>query len=239
MVTPTPLALLGCPAGELAYQQAPSPSALGSVNTPGELAYQQASSPSVFETRVNTPEEISYGPGASPTSSPRPAPVGMMVYQQPVKDIDLSIFFEPTVSDSTVSGGMAWIKAHVNVLRIAFKGLAWLFDGSVFTGFPAPYVPLIWTVVVSKEGLVMAGGLKEDWSVLGDVNVFGMVMETVENFSGKDMMALVSCEKGQDVYLIDDKGNVVKKVLPSETVLLRNGWILASKYKFKAYVVKL
>jgi len=159
--------------------------------------------------------------------------------QQETKTKLLPYAEEPTVSDTTVSGGLIWIKVVLNMVRFAFKGLAWLFDGNKFTVFPAPYVPLIWTVVVSKEGLVMAGGLKEDWSVLGDVNVFGMVMETVENFSGKDMLALVSCEKGQDVYLIDDKGNVVKKVLPSETVLFRNGWILASKHKFKAYVVRI
>ena len=131
-----------------------------------------------------------------------------------------------------------WIKSIINMVRFPFKGLAWLFDGSQFTEFPAQETPVIFPVVVTDGYLVMSCGMKEDGTLAEDVLEFGQTREIIENNTGRDLLALVSCEKDQTVYLVDGIGNVIKRVLPSEAVLLANGWKLVSDRSFKAYVRK-
>ena len=155
-----------------------------------------------------------------------------------VVERDIPIIEEPTVTDTTPSGGVMWIKSVINIVRFPFKGLAWLFDGSQFTEFPAQEIPVIFPVVVIDGYLVMSCGMKEDGTLAEDVLGFGQTREIIENNTGRDLLALVSCEKDQTVYLVDDIGNVIKRVLPSEAVLLANGWKLVSDRSFKAFVRK-
>ena len=155
-----------------------------------------------------------------------------------VKEKDLPIIEEPTVTDTTPSGGLIWIKSVINIVRFPFKGLAWLFDGSKFTEFPAQETSVVFPVVVTDGYLVMSCGMKEDGTLAGDVLGFGRTREIIENNTGRDLLALVSCEKDQAVYLVDNIGNVIKRVLPSEAVLLANGWKLVSDRSFKAFVRK-
>lgn len=186
--------------------------------------------------------EISYQEQETITED-RPAPTQLnhneMSYQeQETITEDMPIPILPKISDSTVTGGYGWVKIVVNIVRFPFKGLMWTFDGSKFEQFPSQETPIVFPVIVSNEYLILTCGMKEDGSLVNDVLEFGTVRQVLLNNTGKDLIALTSFSKDQDVYLVDNRGNIIRKVMPSEVVLLKNGWKLVSPDPFIVFVRK-
>jgi len=158
----------------------------------------------------------------------------LAVQEQETKVLDTPIIEEPTVTDTTVEGGIIWVKAIVNVIKFAFSGKAYLFDGSKFDVLGTP-VAVIYPTLVSKDDVVyLVGGLKEDGTTPETLYVYGL--EANEYKPEKDYVAFVISET--DVYVIDDQ-NVTRGTIRGigATPVMVN-WKLVSRKPFVAIVME-
>ena len=150
------------------------------------------------------------------------------------KERDIPVVEEPTVSDTTVTGGLIWIKVIQNVIAFAFSGKAYIFDGNKFDVLGTP-VSVIYPTLVSKDDVAyLVGGLKEDGTTPETLYVYGL--EASEYKPDKDYVAFVIPET--DVYVIDEQ-NVTRGIIRGigATPVMVN-WKLVSRKPFVAIVME-
>jgi len=154
--------------------------------------------------------------------------------QQETRTKPLIYVEEPSVSDTTVSGGLVWIKLVLNLIRFAFAGKSYLFDGQSFQEATFPHKTVYPVAVSLNDFIAVAGGLKEDGTALGSVLSFG---DTVYVYiADSDYQCFVVGET--DVYVIDDSNNVRATIVTGSTPLLKR-WMLISRKPFKAVLMRL
>jgi len=182
-----------------------------------EIAYQEQ------ETKVtDTPVEQNVN-------------VSELAYQEQETVVeDLPIAEEPTITDTTPSGGLIWIRAILNVLRFAFTGKAYIFDGNEFKPIGVPIAVVFPTLVTKDDVAYLVGGLKEDGTTPETLYVYGL--EANEYKPDKDYVAFVIPET--DVYVIDDQ-NVTRGIIRGigATPVMVN-WKLVSRKPFVAIVME-
>ncbi|RLC59856.1 MAG: hypothetical protein DRI01_10925 [Chloroflexi bacterium] len=147
---------------------------------------------------------------------------------------DLPVIEEPTVTDTTPSGGLIWIKIVQNIIRFAFLGKAWLFDGTKFIELGTP-VAVIYPVLVSLDDKAyFVGGLKEDGSVPDTIYVYGYEANELE--ADKDYVAFVISET--EVYVVDEENITRGSVKGLGATPINKGWKLISRKPFTAIVME-
>ena len=147
---------------------------------------------------------------------------------------DLPVIEEPTVTDTTVSGGLLWVKAIFNIIKFAFSGKAWLFDGTKFVELSTP-VAVIYPVLTSLDDKAyFVGGLKEDGSVPDTIYVYGL--EANELKSDKDYVAFIISEAR--VYVIDEENITRGSVIGLGATPVMKNWKLISRKPFVAIVME-
>jgi len=170
------------------------------------------------------------------TPVPTPSLYKEIAYQQQeIKLKSVAIIVEPSVSDTVVSGGIAWVKIVCNVLRFAFAGKSFLFDGKEIVEWKEPGIAVIYPVAVEN---IMCGGLKEDATLYEMCKVYGKEMYVYENTTGASLAVFVDAERDATLYLIDDKGNVISKVTPGMLLYLRPNWVIVGDRQFRVIHVK-
>jgi len=154
--------------------------------------------------------------------------------QQETKLKPLIYVEEPTVTDTTVSKGLVWIKLVLNIIRFAFSGKSYLFDGQSFKEVAFPHRTVYPVAVSINDFIAVAGGLKEDGTALESVLSFG---DTVYVYiADSDYQCFVVGET--DVYVIDDNNSVRATIVTGSTPLLKR-WMLISRKPFKAVLMRL
>ena len=154
----------------------------------------------------------------------------LAVQEYEVVTKDMPILEEPNISGETVTGGVLWIKYVINIIRYAFAGKAFLFDGSSITAFPNTGVFAIYPSVAGTEDYIaFIGGLKEDNTIQNELLVYGQEVYRIE--ADRDYMALII--PGEEVVQVyDENGNIIKATKEITTVPLLKGWVVASRKQF-------
>jgi len=143
---------------------------------------------------------------------------------------------EPTVVDTTVSGGVWWLKVVQNIVAFAFAGKAYLFDGSEFRELGTP-VAVIYPVAVSDgSAAYLAGGLEEGGGV--PESLYGFNVESYVLVADRDYLAMVVAG-GSPVYAVDTGGAVAAEIRGVATVPLLAGWRLVSRSPFVAILQRI
>jgi len=176
--------------------------------------------------------------GATPVDLP-PVPfignwVEVAYHEYKVIEKHIPVVIEPSVTDSMVSGGLVWVRAILNIIKFAFSGKAYLFDGSKFDVLGTP-IAVIYPTLVSKDDVAyLVGGLKEDGTTPETLYVYGL--EANEYKPNKDYVAFVIPET--DVYVIDEQ-NVTRGIIRGigATPVMTN-WKLISRKPFVAIVME-
>ena len=146
---------------------------------------------------------------------------------------DVVVIEEPAISDTTVTGGLLWIKAVCNIINFAFAGKAYLFDGSSFKELGTP-VAVIYPVAASDgNAAYLAGGLEEDGGIPD--TVYGYGIEASELEADKDYIAFIIGE--ETVYVIDVE-NVVRAKVVTGAAPFQQGWKMVSRKPFVAIVME-
>jgi len=159
----------------------------------------------------------------------------MPSYQQWETRIKPLIYVEePSVSGTSVSGGLIWVKMVLNLLKYAFTGKSYVFDGSNFTEAAFPVRTVYPTAVSLGDYIAVAGGLSEDGSALGSILSFG---DTVYVYMSTGNYQCYVIGEG-DVYVIDEN-NSVRAVVQTGSTPLLNGWKLVSRKPFQAVLMRL
>jgi len=159
----------------------------------------------------------------------------LVAYQQQETRIKpLTYVEEPSVSDTSVSGGLIWVKMVLNLLKHAFTGKSYVFDGSSFTEAAFPVKTVYPTAVSLGDYIAVAGGLSEDGSALGSILSFG---DTVYVYMSTGNYQCYVIGEG-DVYVIDEN-NTVRAVVQTGSTPLLNGWKLVSRKPFQAVLMRL
>jgi len=154
--------------------------------------------------------------------------------QQETRTKPLTYVEEPSVSGTSVSGGLIWVKMVLNLLKYAFTGKSYVFDGSNFTKATFPVKTVYPTAVSLGDYIAVAGGLSEDGSALGSILSFG---DTVYVYMSTGNYQCYVIGEG-DVYVIDED-NTVRAVLQTGSTPLLNGWKLVSRKPFQAVLMRL
>jgi len=159
----------------------------------------------------------------------------MPSYQQQETRVEpLTYVEEPSVSGTSVSGGLIWVKMVLNLLKYAFTGKSYVFDGSNFTEAAFPVRTVYPTAVSLGDYIAVAGGLSEDGTALGSILSFG---DTVYVYLSTGNYQCYIIGEG-DVYVIDEN-NSVRAVLQTGSTPLLNGWKLVSRKPFQAVLMRL
>jgi len=168
--------------------------------------------------------------------SPHSANILEAAYQQHETKLEpLPFTDEPTVSDTSVSGGILWVKVVLNIIMFAFTRKGYVFDGSQVREWASP-TPVIFPALVSDGSRAyLAGGLHEDGSVEESLWSYGEASYMIE--SDKDSLAMVIAGD-KPVYLVDEHGSVKLVISSVLTVPFNLGWRLVSKAPFKAIVTR-
>jgi len=163
-----------------------------------------------------------------------PVPVvslhGELAYQQQETTLRrVPITEEPSVVDTTVSGGISWVKLVINVLRFAFTGKTFLFDGKEIVEWKKPGVAVVFPIAVEN---VVCGGLREDATLYELCKVYGREMYIYRNTTGASIAVFADAEPGTTLYLVDDKGNAITTVVPGMLIYLRANWSIVGDKAF-------
>ena len=150
-----------------------------------------------------------------------------------VVEKDLPVPEEPTVTDTTPSGGFAWVKVADNVLRFAFVGKAYLFDGERFEEFGSPGIIVF---PAAAQLPAVAGGLTEEGTPSPATAVYGTETYVVE--ADRDYLAMVIPGE-KPVQLVDQSGAVKQVIKGVATVPLLTGWKLVSRSQFIAMLQRI
>jgi len=125
------------------------------------------------------------------------------------------------------------LKIINNVISFAFSGKAYTFRPDVgFEEFGSPGAFIFPVVTSDGERIVVTGGLTEEGLIIGDVLGFNFTYHFVVNALPKSLVCWAYGSPDIELVLADDKGNVVKKMVVGEAVLLQPWWKLVSSKEF-------
>jgi len=145
---------------------------------------------------------------------------------------------EPTVTDTTPSGGITWIRTIVNIISYTFRGKAWVFDGTKFNEVGSPGTVVFPIVASDGEKVMVTGGITKEGLIKGEVLGYNFTYHFVVNALPKSLVCWAYGSPDIELVLADDKGTMVRTVKVAEAVLLQPWWKLISKSEFSVLCTK-
>jgi len=123
-----------------------------------------------------------------------------------------------------------YYKFTVNILRFAFTGKMYLFDGKSVKEFPSSGSQVIFPMISFGDGkIVVYGGLKEDNTINNDIYIYGQNSYVVD--IKKEGIAMIVAGD-EPVYVYDESGNVKCRITTINAVPVMKGWRVASRKPF-------
>jgi hypothetical protein len=141
-------------------------------------------------------------------------------------------FEEDVKHDSFPSSDATYVKLTYNVLRLAFLGKAFLFDGEKFVEVGVPEAVIYPVLVTDGDKAYFTCGLKEDGSVVGIL--YGYNMDGYELKADKDYVAFIISEG--IVLIMNENNTAVGTIKLLGTAPLLKGWKLVSRKPFIAII---
>jgi hypothetical protein len=128
-----------------------------------------------------------------------------------------------------------YAKLTYNVLRFAFLGKAFLFDGEKLVEVGVPEAVIYPVLAVDGDKAYFTCGLKEDGSVVGVL--YGYNIDGYDIKADKDYVAFIVSESV--VYIVNESNTVVGTTKLFGATPLLKGWKLVSRKPFKAIVMSI
>jgi hypothetical protein len=128
-----------------------------------------------------------------------------------------------------------YAKLTYNVLRFAFLGKAFLFDGEKLVEVGVPEAVIYPVLVTDGDKAYFTCGLKEDGSVVGIL--YGYNIDGYDIKADKDYVAFIVSESV--VYIVNESNTVVGTTKLFGATPLLKGWKLVSRKPFKAIVMSI